>query len=228
MSDELKPCPFCGGEAQTDFIEGESYLIECYVCRAETGIKDSEAEAIAAWNRRSTSGAASGEVVAYLAEDSDGNRGLSFKENVALRECEPGATVTPLVRGAAEPASQHDVDDVTCDQCIELEGALHREYARQAIAGIRTAARRLMRFEFRNGMEAACDEMEARLNLNDEQSSSAGAAKGGITNDNDSNSLATQSASTAPGQAEIPAQTGIETVPAKTGTSSETKGNGDE
>jgi Lar family restriction alleviation protein len=49
---QLLPCPFCGGDAQTDFIEGESYLIECYACRAETGIKDSEEDAIAAWNRR--------------------------------------------------------------------------------------------------------------------------------------------------------------------------------
>jgi len=51
---QLLPCPFCGGDAQTDFIEGESYLIECYACRAETGIKDSEEDAIAAWNRRAT------------------------------------------------------------------------------------------------------------------------------------------------------------------------------
>jgi len=60
---ELAVCPFCGGEAQTDFIEGESYIVECYVCRAETGIKDSAEQAIAAWNRRTpASGAASGEV----------------------------------------------------------------------------------------------------------------------------------------------------------------------
>src|SRR3990172_7390809 len=52
---ELASCPFCGGEAQTDFIEGESYLIECYGCRAETGIRDSAEEAITAWNRRAQS-----------------------------------------------------------------------------------------------------------------------------------------------------------------------------
>jgi Lar family restriction alleviation protein len=52
---DLLNCPFCGGDAQTDFIEGESYLIECYACRAETGIKDSEEDAIAAWNRRAQS-----------------------------------------------------------------------------------------------------------------------------------------------------------------------------
>lgn len=49
---ELDRCPFCGGEAQDDFIEGVSYIIECFECRAQTGIKDSAAEAIAAWNRR--------------------------------------------------------------------------------------------------------------------------------------------------------------------------------
>jgi Lar family restriction alleviation protein len=52
MSEQLKGCPFCGGEAQTDFIEGESYIIECYACDARTGAQDSADDAIAAWNRR--------------------------------------------------------------------------------------------------------------------------------------------------------------------------------
>lgn len=49
---QLPSCPFCGGDAQDDFIAGQSYLIECYTCGAQTGIKDSEDEAIAAWSRR--------------------------------------------------------------------------------------------------------------------------------------------------------------------------------
>jgi Lar family restriction alleviation protein len=52
-TEELKPCPFCGSHAQTDFIEGESYIIECYACDARTGCQDSAEDAINAWNRRS-------------------------------------------------------------------------------------------------------------------------------------------------------------------------------
>jgi Lar family restriction alleviation protein len=50
---DLLPCPFCGGDAQTDFIEGESYLIECYSRCAKTGSQDCEQDAVTAWNRRS-------------------------------------------------------------------------------------------------------------------------------------------------------------------------------
>lgn len=54
----LLPCPFCGADdAQTDFIEGESYLVECSACHAETGICDSAQEAIDAWNRRARTAA---------------------------------------------------------------------------------------------------------------------------------------------------------------------------
>jgi len=44
----LKPCPFCGGEA--DHIEG-SRIVECVTCHGGF-YEGSEAEAIAAWNRR--------------------------------------------------------------------------------------------------------------------------------------------------------------------------------
>ena len=49
---ELLNCPFCGSHAQDDFIEGQSYIIECYACDASTGCQDSAEDAIAAWNRR--------------------------------------------------------------------------------------------------------------------------------------------------------------------------------
>lgn len=51
---ELLPCPFCGGHAETDFIpEHYSYAIECHSigCAARV-IKETAAEAVAAWNRR--------------------------------------------------------------------------------------------------------------------------------------------------------------------------------
>lgn len=56
----LLPCAHCGGDAETDFIEGESYIIECHDCDARTGIQDSPEEAVEAWNRRAGSSFATG------------------------------------------------------------------------------------------------------------------------------------------------------------------------
>ena len=63
MSEELKPCPFCGGEARVyryQYGEGtgrlvKKYVVECVKCRMELPIRlcsEHEAEAIATWNRR--------------------------------------------------------------------------------------------------------------------------------------------------------------------------------
>lgn len=55
MSD-LKPCPFCGGEAETLTAEsmhgGYLFGIMCNDCRSRGDVYDTEAEAIAAWNTR--------------------------------------------------------------------------------------------------------------------------------------------------------------------------------
>lgn len=52
---ELKPCPFCGGEAiKSTFSWGnisDEYTIECTVCRARTTVLKLE-QAIEVWNRR--------------------------------------------------------------------------------------------------------------------------------------------------------------------------------
>ena len=61
---ELKPCPFCGGEARichkTGF--GEWSYVECEKCRCTTGnfmksfTHSSDDKAADAWNRRVTDG----------------------------------------------------------------------------------------------------------------------------------------------------------------------------
>lgn len=52
--EELKRCPFCGGEARLykafDYVS--KYRVECTKCFVYTLNCDTEKEAIKAWNRR--------------------------------------------------------------------------------------------------------------------------------------------------------------------------------
>lgn len=50
MSDKLKPCPFCGGEAR--LVGHYPYSITCCNCRATTVVCDTPEKAIDAWNNR--------------------------------------------------------------------------------------------------------------------------------------------------------------------------------
>lgn len=51
VNEELKPCPFCGGEAY--LREALSFsLVQCLSCRANAEMCGTNKEAIAAWNRR--------------------------------------------------------------------------------------------------------------------------------------------------------------------------------
>lgn len=57
---ELKPCPFCGGDAYTvyhttDHTDYQEYLwwtVECHDCAAHTGLYAKKEFAIQAWNSR--------------------------------------------------------------------------------------------------------------------------------------------------------------------------------
>lgn len=56
-NEELKPCPFCGGEAEIveDRLYGEDYYAgRCRSCAATSIFEFTKEEAIAAWNRRET------------------------------------------------------------------------------------------------------------------------------------------------------------------------------
>lgn len=64
MNEELKPCPFCGGKAETHScgtFENEKLAVifdgrvgvHCSVCHVATTPYENEEEAIEAWNRRS-------------------------------------------------------------------------------------------------------------------------------------------------------------------------------
>jgi Lar family restriction alleviation protein len=54
MSEELKPCPFCGSDAVMGKIGGfdQFYYVDCTDCETGTGGVDSETEAADQWNRR--------------------------------------------------------------------------------------------------------------------------------------------------------------------------------
>ena len=54
MADELRPCPFCGGEAEFETYGGTACAVTCRKCRCGTPtvrLNDGE-RAVEAWNRR--------------------------------------------------------------------------------------------------------------------------------------------------------------------------------
>jgi Lar family restriction alleviation protein len=58
MDNELKPCPFCGGEAWID--ERGCFIVYCLGCGTGSNAFDTEAQAIAAWNLRDGKGGTDG------------------------------------------------------------------------------------------------------------------------------------------------------------------------
>lgn len=65
MDNELKPCPFCGGEAtRVNNLIPKEWHVVCLECDASTGFCETEQGAVTTWNRR--------EVPAYKAGYKDG------------------------------------------------------------------------------------------------------------------------------------------------------------
>lgn len=50
--EELKPCPFCGGEAKFTEPYKNIYVVSCPNCGVGSAIFSNPGEAIEAWNRR--------------------------------------------------------------------------------------------------------------------------------------------------------------------------------
>lgn len=88
MNFELKPCPFCGGEAE--FFEDEffcRYSVVCTGCGAGTDTYGVERDAMDAWNRRIEPTFTPDEldiIARYMRQDFDGNGAL---ERAILKKC---------------------------------------------------------------------------------------------------------------------------------------------
>lgn len=52
MSNELKPCPFCGFQHPATIESGGRAYVECPLCGAETSSRETEEDAMASWNTR--------------------------------------------------------------------------------------------------------------------------------------------------------------------------------
>ncbi len=81
-SNQLLPCPFCGGDAQ--MAESDTvYWVKCTQCESEGATNAYSAKAIAAWNRRATQPAA-GEPVAWMR--SSGNDVMTAKQKADCQQ----------------------------------------------------------------------------------------------------------------------------------------------
>lgn len=120
----LAACPFCGGRADTDFIEGASYIIECSICGSHTGFEDSPADAIAAWNRRAPAASpapVAAKIRTWQERITDANAARSFfplhvpsvKESMMeaeIADLRAALSAAPQAQAAQQPDNVHELD----------------------------------------------------------------------------------------------------------------------
>lgn len=91
MVEELKPCPFCGSDELSHGWSAPGYdgsmstgNVECHNCNALIYTAGGEAEAIAAWNRRTHFAAVRNEALEEAAKVADGfhERALEWAKSV--------------------------------------------------------------------------------------------------------------------------------------------------
>ncbi len=115
MSEELKPCPFCGGKAEASSGPGTTFCsVHCFDCGvAMDAIKPAHylPRVIAAWNRRTESS----ELSAAKASITEKDELLAMiKEKAAKSRCRDGC-------GESLGGELNDTCDVCC-AFVDIEG----------------------------------------------------------------------------------------------------------
>ena len=106
-TDELKPCPFCGGEAMpVKQIEGRyaiaRYSVSCNGCGLVAFYEATEAEAIAAWNTRTATTDAE-----FARAVHDGNLWRRVNGHIRCRNCGLNIESVIALDGCNEHAIKH-------------------------------------------------------------------------------------------------------------------------
>lgn len=117
MSDELKPCPFCGARAACSVGNASFSGVElmgagtdrpyvwCGTCGSSGSFEDTDAKAVAAWNTRADPAAIREALAACRIIDEavrEGHESVSELVLHLLSAAEPARAALALAKGAAE------------------------------------------------------------------------------------------------------------------------------
>ena len=83
MSEELKPCPFCGGEAEVRQYISTLYFVQCQRCKATSKAFDTEEVAADAWNEGYN-------FLSRIREAVKQRCGTNSKRKTAIKDCDGG------------------------------------------------------------------------------------------------------------------------------------------